>query len=376
MTDRIQRPANAAKPQPARAAQSGPLSAPTTPAPAQKPAAKAPASDGKQLSGAAAEALAAPIDGGEAHSVWEENIVVPVQEARKFWKDMGKQDGAMGYVAKGMGTLLDFSGVPSITSDVGSALDRRKATGERLKAAGWAAGNIVLNFVPIGKVGNVGSKVFKLTGGAKVLQRLRNATLLGAEVKAGTKILHYTSKAAGEAIVKSGVLQGSKRGFLSMTGMRRHLAVTMQGLKSRVVNNGQIYAMAADGKTKRLASVVDAIVGVGADTKLGKFLGKISPPKTGYDTVVEHVLTAAEAAGSRRWGRTIVTNVLPGQAGLSVAASSVKAVPGVVAAPFKAPGAMAKAAENAFGTVVGKVVEHADLATAGYVRLLQQADND
>lgn len=336
-----------------------------------------PLKDGLAISKSASQQLQSEPAGGAAHAAWEENIVMPVENAQKFWKDMGKEGGVKGVAGKVMGTLLDLSGVPSIVKDTGTALDNRKTLKERLSAGAWAAGNVAINFVPIGKVGKVGGRVFEITGGAKVLQKLRNVTMLGAEVKAGTVIQHFTSAAAAEAIAKEGTLAGSKRGFLSMAGKGEHLAVTAKGLEKRALNNGQVYAVAADGKTSVLGSVVDAIVGVGSDSnKLGKALGKISPPKTGYSHVVEHTLTAEEAVGARRWGRTIVTNVPVGKKGLAVAAAEVKAVPGVVAKGAKAgmpKGKAAQVVDNTLGRGIEAMAKHKDAIGVGLFKLTDLA---
>lgn len=366
--------------------QSKPSTSPLAPkakaaAPASAQPAKAtqtaPLKDGVALSTSASQELQSEPAGGSAHAAWEENIVVPIENAQKFWKDMGQEGGVAGVAGKVMGTLLDLSGVPSIAKDTGTALDNRKSVKERLSAAAWAAGNVAINFVPIGKVGKVGGRVFEITGGAKVLQKIRNVTMLGAEVKAGTVIQHFTNAAAAEAIAKEGVLAGSKRGFLSMAGKGEHLAaVTAKGLEKRALNNGQVYALAADGKTSALGSVVDAVVGVGSESnKLGKALGKISPPKTGYSHMVEHVLSAEEAANARRWGRTIVTNVPVGKQGLSVAASEVKAVPGAVAQAFKPKGVIAKAADETIGRTLEEMAKHKDMLGVGMVKLFDQARN-
>jgi hypothetical protein len=348
--------------------------APASKAPVRPPSAQTkPLNDGKHLSQAATDALHHEPAGGAAHHAWEENVVLPVKVAQQYWENMGHQGGVAGVAGKVMGTLLDVSGIPSIVKDTGKALDNRLSVKERLSAGAWAAGNVAINFVPIGKVGKVGSKVFKITGGAKVLQKIRNVTLLGAEVKAGTVIKHFTNAEAAAAIAKEGILGGSKRGFLSLAGKGEHLAVTAKGLEQRALNNGQIYAAAADGATTKLASVVDAIVGVGHDTKLGQILGKVSPPKTGYSHVVEHVLTAEEAAGARRWGRTIVTNVPVGKKGLAVAAHQVKAVPGAIAKGAAPKVAAAHHAENMVGQVLQKAAHHGDMVAFGYVKGLQAA---
>lgn len=306
----------------------------------------------------------------ELHSFWESYVVDPLQNAQDYWANMGREGGAAGVTGKVMGTLLDFSGLPSIAENAGVAMDQRQTVKERLKRGGFAAGEIILNFVPLGKLGKVGSKAFKLSGGARVLQRFRNAAKLGAEVKAGTKIMHYTTREAAEKIARSGLLQGSQRGFLSMAGKGEHLVVTARGLKKKLLNNGQVYALAADGKTSRLGKVIDAVVGVGADTRLGKLLGKISPAKTHYGAVVEHVLTAEEAARSVRWGKTIVTNVPPQLKGLAIHADKVKVLAREGA---EVAGQVAKNQRVGLGPLdaaVGAVARHADVAGVAYVKTL------
>jgi hypothetical protein len=88
---------------------------------------------------------------------------------------------------------------------------------------------------------------------------------------------------------------------------------------------------------------------------------------------VEHVLSAEEAAASRRWGRTIVTNVPVGKKGLAVAASEVKAVPGAVAQTFKPKGTLAKVADETIGRTMEEIAKHKDMVAVGMVKLMDQA---
>lgn len=285
----------------------GPLEQPAQPQDAR------PQHDAIALSMDARKQIADP---GEAKRLWDSYVNDPIQDARQYWADRSKEGGLTGFAGKAFGVVLDFSGVTSIAGNTSAALDGTKDTKTRAKAAAWALGEVAITFVPLGKIGGVGAKVFKVTGGAKLLRAVRNATKLGAEVKAGEKILHYTTAANAAKIADSGLLMGSKRGFLSMGGKGGHWALTKEGLERRFFNNGQVYALAADGKSTKVAGVVDAIVGVAPESKLGKVLGKVSPAKTQYEAVVEHVLTAEEAKHSVRWGKTIVTNVPPGWKGI------------------------------------------------------------
>lgn len=302
---------------------------------------------------------------------FEDSVVKPINYAVDFWRQKAKQGGATGVAGKVMGVLLDFSGIPSIVNHTNSALDTRKSGSERLKAGAFAAGNIALNFIPIGKLGKIGGKAFKLAGGAKVLQRVRNATLIGAEVKAGTKIIHYTTAEAAEKIAASGLLKGSERGFLSMGGKKASLELTQKGLQRTVQNNGQIYAVAADGGSSALGKVIDVIVGVGGDTKVGKLLAKVEKGKTAYSHAVEMTLTAEMAKNARRYGKTIVTNVPAHLKGLAMGADDVvkqvgqvvpkKAVGGVV-------GTLGHKAERALGKTLEVGFNNLDWAAFGVIR--------
>lgn len=350
--------------------QSGPLKAPEPPAaaPAAPVAPKKAQTDRLDVSATAQNSV---------QKGFEESVVKPINYAVEFWRDKAKQGGVTGGAAKVMGLLLDFSGIPSIVNNTNTALDTRKTGKERLKAGAFAAGNIALNFIPVGKLGKVGSKVFKLTGGAKVLQRIRNATLIGAEVKAGTKIIHYTTAEAAEKIAASGLLKGSERGFLSMGGKQAQLELTRRGLERTIQNNGQVYAVAADGASSTLGKVIDVIVGVGGDTKVGKLLAKIEKGKTAYSHAVEITLTPELAAGARRYGKTIVTNVPKQLQGLALGADDVVKQVGKLVPPKPPAGVLGKVgqtAERALGKTIETGVRNLDWAAFGVIRAAQAQD--
>lgn len=328
-----------------------------------------PRQDAVALSSDAKKQLEEP---GEAKRLWDSYVNDPIQDARKYWSDRSKEGGLTGFSGKAFGVVLDFSGVTSIAKNTSAALDGTKDTKTRAKAAGWALGEVALNFIPIGKVGGVGAKVFKVTGGAKLLKAVRNATKLGAEVKAGEKILHYTTAANAAKIAESGLLMGSKRGFLSMGGKGGHWALTKEGLERRFLNNGQVYALAADGKTTKVAGVVDAIVGVAPETKLGKVLGHVSPAKTQYDAVVEHVLTAEEAARSVRWGKTIVTNVPPGWKGIPLTTAEAGKIGRFGAADLARSIPNQTVSLGPIDGMVGSLVNNKDLVAYAYLKMLAE----
>lgn len=310
---------------------------------------------------------------GDAKRIWDDYVNNPIQDARKFWEDRSKEGGLTGFAGKAFGAVLDFSGVTSIAKNTSTALDGTKDTKTRAKAAAWALGEVAINFIPVGKIGGVGAKVFKVTGGTKLLKAVRNATKLGAEVKAGEKILHYTTAANAAKIAESGMLKGSQRGFLSMGGKGGHWALTKEGLERRFLNNGQVYALAADGKTTKVAGVVDAIVGVAPESKLGKLFGKVSPAKTQYDAVVEHVLTAEEAARSVRWGKTIVTNVPPGWKGIPLATSEVSKIGKFGAADLAKSIPNQSVSLGPVDALVGGLVNNKDMVAFAYLKMLAES---
>ncbi len=310
---------------------------------------------------------------GEAKRLWDTFVNNPVQDARQYWEDRSKEGGMTGFVGKAFGLVMDFSGVTSVAKNTSTALDGTKDTKTRAKAAAWALGEVAINFIPVGKIGGVGAKVFKVTGGAKLLKAVRNATKLGAEVKAGEKILHYTTAANAMKIADSAVLKGSERGFLSMGGKGGHWALTKEGLERRFLNNGQVYSMAADGKSTKIAGVVDAIVGVAPESKLGKVLGKVSPAKTQYDAVVEHVLTAEEAARSVRWGKTIVTNVPPGWKGIPLTTAEVGKIGKFGAADLAKSIPNQSVSLGPIDGMVGAIVNNKDMVAYAYLKMLAEA---
>lgn len=310
---------------------------------------------------------------GEAKRLWDSFVNDPIQDARKYWEDRAKEGGLTGFAGKAFGLVLDFSGVTSIAKNTSEALDGTKDTKTRAKAAAWALGEVALTFIPVGKIGGVGAKVFKVTGGAKLLKAVRNATKLGAEVKAGEKVLHFTTAANAAKIADSGLLMGSKRGFLSMGGKGNHWTLTKNGLERRFLNNGQVYALAADGKTTKIAGLIDAAVGVAPESKLGKVFGKVSPAKTQYDAVVEHVLTAEEAAHSVRWGKTIVTNVPPGWKGIPLTTAEVGKIGKFGAADIAKAVPHQTVSLGPVDSAVGALVHNKDLAAYAYLKMLAES---
>lgn len=310
---------------------------------------------------------------GEAKRLWDDFVNNPIQDARKYWEDRSKEGGLTGFAGKAFGVVMDFSGVTSIAKNTSVALDGTKDTKTRAKAAAWALGEVAINFIPVGKIGGVGAKVFKVTGGTKLLKALRNATKLGAEVKAGEKILHYTTAANAGKIAESAMLKGSERGFLSMGGKGGHWALTKNGLERRFLNNGQVYALAADGKTTKVAGVVDAIVGVAPESKLGKLFGKVSPAKTQYDAVVEHVLTAEEAARSVRWGKTIVTNVPPGWKGIPLATAEVGKIGKFGAADLAKSIPNQSVSLGPIDGLIGGIINNKDMVAYAYLKMLAES---
>lgn len=342
---------------------------PLEPAPQAPPVGPA-RQDAVALSADAKQKIEEP---GEAKRLWDTFVNNPVQEARQYWEDRAKEGGLTGFAAKAFGLVLDFSGVTSIAKNTSTALDGTKDTKTRVKAAAWALGEVALNFVPVGKIGGVGAKVFRVTGGAKLLKAVRNATKLGAEVKAGEKILHYTTAASAAKIADSALLKGSERGFLSMGGKGGHWALTRNGLEKRFLNNGQIYAVAADGKTTKVAGLIDAAVGVAPESKLGKLFGKVSPAKTHYDAVVEHVLTPEEAARSVRWGKTIVTNVPPGWKGLPLSTAEVGKIGKFGAADLAKTIPHQSVSLGPVDSVVGGLVHNKDLVAYAYIKMLAES---
>lgn len=264
---------------------------------------------------------------GEATVWWDDHVRAPIERAEAWVGGLKGQGGAKAVLGHVLGVGLWLSGLPSITRNLGTMLDSRKSTGERVKAGLFGIGEAALTLIPVGKIGGIGAKLAKATGLAGGVQRLRNATLLGAEVKAGTKMVHFTTAEGATRIAESGLLKGSTRGFLSMGGKGGHRVLTRRGLEKQFRNNGQVYAVAADGRSSAFGRVIDAIVGVAPESRLGKALGKITPAKTSYKAGVEHVLTAEQAARARRWGKTIVVDVAPGEAGLKLSAEAIARLP-------------------------------------------------
>lgn len=270
---------------------------------------------------------------GQARQLWDRAIESPVAVAQAALQREGHEGGVGGFLAKVGGVAFELTGVPAVASNVDVALDESKSRGTRARAAAWAAVDIALDLIPLGRVGGIGAKVFRVSGGAKVLQAFKNSTLLGAEVKAGTVIVHHTTEDAAALIGRSGVLRGSERGFLSVSGKGRHLVLTRSGPRFAERNAGQVYAVAADGRTTRAARVIDAVVGVSPETRLGKALSHVSRAKVHGGATVEHTLTGEEARWSRRYGKTIVTRVPPGRTGIALSkdeAARIRAIKGAV----------------------------------------------
>lgn len=131
--------------------------------------------------------------------------------AKAFWHDMRKKDGAAGYLGAAMETLLDFSGLPALeksSAELGARVGLGDSNMNIAKASGkvaFDAGMVALNGLAAGKA------VVAVGRGARAV--VAGGAAVEAVATSARVVRHYTTAADAAKIMQSGEIWATAKGM-------------------------------------------------------------------------------------------------------------------------------------------------------------------